>query len=56
MDLIDREGGARALVEARGKHFHAVFTLTQLVDHWLATGRIDLARATTVRDFLLASA
>lgn len=54
--LIDREGGARALVEARGKRFHAVFTLSQLVDHWLATGRIDLARATTVRDFLSASA
>ena len=45
-------GGARAMVEAAGKRFHAVFTLSRLVERWLATGRLDAARAQAVRDFL----
>lgn len=50
--LIDREGGAREMVEARGKGFHAVFTLSELVARWEASGRIDHARAEAVRRFL----
>jgi uridine monophosphate synthetase len=50
--LIDREGGARETIEAAGKRFFAVFTLSELVERWLASGRIDDARAETVRDFL----
>jgi len=50
--LIDREGGARELVEAAGKRFHAVFTLSELVAHWQASGRIDAVRAEAVHDFL----
>jgi uridine monophosphate synthetase len=50
--LIDREGGARAMVEAKGKRFHAVFTLSQLVARWQESGRLDAARAEAVRRFL----
>ncbi len=50
--LIDREGGAREMVEAAGKRFHAVFTLSALIAHWLASGRIDAGRADAVRAFL----
>ncbi len=50
--LIDREGGARALVEGAGKRFRAIFTLSELVTRWLASGRIDAARARAVREFL----
>jgi len=53
--LIDREGGARELVVAAGKRFHAVFTLTELVAHWQASGRIDAARASEVQAFLAAT-
>ena len=50
--LIDREGGAREMVEARGKGFHAVFTLSALVARWEASGGIDHERAEAVRRFL----
>ena len=50
--LIDREGGARELVLASGKRFHAIFTLSGLVAAWEASGRIDGERAATVRRFL----
>jgi len=50
--LIDREGGARQMVEDKGKGFHAIFTLSQLVARWEASGRIDHARAQGVREFL----
>lgn len=50
--LIDRQGGARAAVEAVGKRLHAVFTLSDLVTHWHLTGRLDDERAAIVRAYL----
>lgn len=47
--LIDREAGAHDLLEAEGLRLHAVFSITQLLDHWAATGAVngnDLARVT----------
>ncbi|MFO0749319.1 MAG: orotidine-5'-phosphate decarboxylase [Myxococcota bacterium] len=50
--LIDREGGAREVVEASGKAFHAVFRLSELVARWERSGRIEPARAAEVYAFL----
>lgn len=54
--LIDRQGGARALVEGAGKRLHAVFTLSDLVNHWRLSGRLDDERAATVRAYIALSA
>ncbi|MCC6621414.1 MAG: orotidine-5'-phosphate decarboxylase [Deltaproteobacteria bacterium] len=50
--LIDREGGARQIVEASGRRFHAVYGLSRLVDRWSASGRITPEQAAEVRAFL----
>lgn len=50
--LVDREGGARELVEGAGKRFHAVFRLSQLTARWEARGHITHAQADAVRAFL----
>jgi uridine monophosphate synthetase len=39
--LIDRQGGARRDLNAAGIRLHAVFTMTELLDHWQATRRVD---------------
>jgi len=52
--LIDREGGARQLVEGTGRRFHALFTLSGLVERWAAAGAITADQAQAVRDFLRA--
>ncbi len=53
--LIDRQGGARAIVEAAGKSLHAVFTLTDLVHHWHLGGRLDDERAARIRGYIAES-
>jgi uridine monophosphate synthetase len=51
--LIDREGGARQALGQADYALHAVFTLSQLLDHWELVGAVggdDLAK---VRAFLV---
>jgi len=50
--LIDRESGAKETLAAAGYRFHAVLSLTQLLDHWEQTGRIPQPQIATVRAFL----
>jgi uridine monophosphate synthetase len=50
--LIDRQGGARQGLEARGMRLHAVFTMTELLDHWQATQRLDAETLRATREFL----
>lgn len=50
--LIDRQSGAAQALERSGYHLHAVFGLTQLLDHWELTGRVPKDRIRTVREFL----
>ncbi len=50
--LIDRQGGARQGLEARGVRLHAVFTMTELLDHWQATRRLDAETLRAAREFL----
>jgi uridine monophosphate synthetase len=54
--LIDREGGGAADLAAAGYRLHAVLTLTQIVDHLHAAGRLDDAMRRTVLDFVAGAA
>jgi len=50
--LIDREaGGHKALAEA-GLELHSVFTLSELIDHWDASGTLDDGLLAKLRNFL----
>jgi uridine monophosphate synthetase len=50
--LIDRESGAREALAAAGYRMHALFTLTQLLDHWERTQRLPAESIDNVRTFL----
>jgi uridine monophosphate synthetase len=50
--LIDRQSGAAASLAVSGFRLHAVFTLTQLLDHWQRTGRISPGHIEAARNFL----
>ncbi len=50
--LIDREaGGHKALSEA-GLELHSVFTFSELIDHWAASGALDEGLLVKLRKFL----
>lgn len=53
--LVDRQSGAAGGLAAQGVRLHAVFTLTQLLDHWQATGRIPAEQIQAARAFLAAN-
>jgi len=50
--LIDREGGARHALSQAGYTLHAVFPLSQLLDHWELTGVVEVDDLAKVREFL----
>lgn len=50
--LIDRQSGAREALAAAGYTLHAVLTLTELLDYWESTGRIEQEQITAARAFL----
>jgi len=50
--LIDRESGAREDLERRGMRFHAVFRLSEMLDHWEQDGLVSVEHADAVRKFL----
>ncbi len=50
--LIDRQSGARETLAEAGYRLHAVFELTDLIDHWEDTGKISTQQAAAVREFL----
>ncbi len=50
--LIDRQSGAGEALAAQGIHFHAVFTLNELLDHWERAGRVPPAQLAAARQFL----
>jgi len=50
--LIDRESGAsRSLAEA-GIRMHSVFTLTELLDRWQASGKVPADQIQAAREFI----
>jgi len=50
--LIDRQSGARATLAEAGYRLHAIFQLTDLIDHWENTGKISAQQTAAVREFL----
>jgi uridine monophosphate synthetase len=50
--LIDRQSGAAEALETAGFHLHSVLTLTQLLDYWECTGRMEAEKIAAVRTFL----
>lgn len=53
--LVDRQSGAEGELAAAGCTLHAVFTLTQLLDHWETSQRVPIAQIAAVRQFLAAT-
>jgi uridine monophosphate synthetase len=53
--LIDRQSGARESLQQAGFGFHAVVTISELLDHWERTGKVDSDRIGTTRKFITAS-
>lgn len=50
--LIDRQSGAAAALAESGVRLHAVFTLTDLLDHWEQRGLVPAEQLGRVRSFL----
>lgn len=50
--LVDRQSGAKESLEQAGYNLHAVLTISQLLDHWEATGKVEKSRIVATREFL----
>lgn len=50
--LIDRQSGAAEILAEAGYRLHAVFTLTQMLDHWERTNRVPKEVISSVHKFL----
>ena len=53
--LIDRQSGAKEALEAAGLRLHAVLTITQLLDYWEKTGKVEQTKIEETRTFLESS-
>ena len=50
--LVDRQSGAKESLEQAGYNLHAVLTITQLLDHWEANGKVEKGKIEETRAFL----
>jgi uridine monophosphate synthetase len=50
--LVDRQSGAKEALEQAGYRLHAVLTITQLLDYWEQTGKVEPAKLAATRSFL----
>ncbi|MCC6261158.1 MAG: orotate phosphoribosyltransferase [Anaerolineales bacterium] len=50
--LVDRQSGAKESLEQAGFQFHAVLTITQLLDHWQANAKVAQSKIEETRIFL----
>ncbi len=50
--LVDRQSGAKESLEQAGFHLHAVLTITQLLDYWETTGKVEKDKIEETRKFL----
>lgn len=50
--LVDRQSGAKESLEQAGYKLHAVLTITQLLDHWEANGKVTKEKIEETREFL----
>ena len=50
--LVDRQSGAKESLEQAGYSMHAVLTITQLLDYWEKTGKVEKDKIEETRLFL----
>ncbi|MDD2920875.1 MAG: hypothetical protein PHQ36_01190, partial [Anaerolineales bacterium] len=50
--LVDRQSGAKESLAQAGYSMYAVLTITQLLDHWEATGKVEKDKIEETREFL----
>ncbi len=50
--LIDRQSGAKESLEQAGFQLHAVSTITDLLDYWEKTGKVEKDKIAETRNFL----
>lgn len=50
--LVDRQSGAKESLEQAGYALHAVLTISQMLAHWEATGKVPAEKITATREFL----
>jgi uridine monophosphate synthetase len=53
--LVDRQSGAKESLEQAGYSMHAVLTISQLLDHWEGTGKVQRDKIEATRAFLKSS-
>jgi uridine monophosphate synthetase len=50
--LVDRQSGAKESLEQAGYSMHSVLTITQLLDYWESTGKVEKDKIEETRKFL----
>jgi uridine monophosphate synthetase len=50
--LVDRQSGAKESLEQAGYSMYSVLTITQLLDHWEAAGKVSKDKLAATRKFL----
>jgi uridine monophosphate synthetase len=50
--LIDRQSGAKESLAGAGYSLHAVLTITQMLEYWQATGKVEKGEIEATRKFL----
>jgi uridine monophosphate synthetase len=50
--LIDRQSGAKESLAEAGYNLHTVLTITQLLDFWESTGKVEKDKIESTREFL----
>jgi len=50
--LVDRQSGAKESLEQAGYNLHAVLTISDLLDYWESTGKVDKEKIEATRAFL----
>jgi uridine monophosphate synthetase len=50
--LVDRESGAKESLAEAGYAMHAVLTISEMLEHWEQTGKIETDKIDATRAFL----
>jgi uridine monophosphate synthetase len=50
--LVDRQSGAKESLAEAGYTMHAVLTISEMLDHWEQTGRVEKDKIGATRQFL----
>ncbi len=50
--LVDRQSGAQESLAKAGYNLHAVLTITQMLDYWESTGKVERDKIEATREFL----